>query len=88
MMEGEAEGNSHEGLSGEGDVANREDPSSDSSAVRVRAHSLPEGHARTGRQGEGNSLYSSSQDLAFHVMFIEMRMRKYLYRIHLESLCM
>ena len=76
LVEGEAEGNSREGLGGEGNVANREDPSSDSSPLRLRAHSLPEGHAKTGRQGEGNSLYSNSQDLAFHVMFIEMRMRK------------
>ena len=67
LVEGEAEGNSREGLSGEGNVVNREDPSSDSSPLRLRAHSLPEGHAKTGRQGEGNSLYSNSHCISCHV---------------------
>lgn len=63
MIEGEAEGNSGKGLSGEGNVGNTEDPSSDPSPVRLRAHSLPERHARTGRQGEGALPHSSSQDM-------------------------
>ena len=65
MLEGEDQGNSPRHLNEE-DLTG--DPSSDSTPIRLRAHSLPERHARTGRQGEpgGATLLAVHRVLQWH----------------------
>ena len=80
MLEGEDQGNSPRHLNEEDLAANTGDPSSDSTPVRLRAHSLPERHARTGRQGEpGDHTTGSAPCVAMACTFVSIRKRKYVH---------